>query len=118
MRDDAVQWLRKTSTMMIDSFATLAGALRSSWGPETCDPVDLADWHPGNPTRGQCGVTVLVVNDLLGGDLVMAEVSYVDGTKQGVLPGPGEFGGGPSSKEPSEDFGVLGSIGEHLKALR
>ena len=70
--------------MMIDSFATLQDALRSSWGPDTCYPVDLADWHPGNPARGQCGVTVLVVNDLLGGDLVMADVSYADGTRQGV----------------------------------
>lgn len=39
---------------------------------------------PGNPARGQCGLTALVVNDLLGGDLVMAEVSYADGTRQGV----------------------------------
>jgi hypothetical protein len=74
----------KTSTMFIDSFATLQDALRSSWGPDTCDPVDLADWHPGNPARGQCGVTALVVHDLLGGDLMMAEVSYAVGTRQGV----------------------------------
>jgi hypothetical protein len=70
--------------MMVDSFATLEDALRKSWGRDTCDPVDLADWHAGNPARGQCGVTVLVVNDLLGGDLVLAEVSYADGRKQGV----------------------------------
>lgn len=70
--------------MLIDSFATLQDALHSSWGPDTCDPVDLADWHPGNPARGQCGVTALVVHDLLGGDLMMAEVSYADGTRQGV----------------------------------
>jgi len=70
--------------MLIDSFATLQDALRSSWGPDTCDPVDVADWHAGNPARGQCGVTVLVVNDLLGGDLLMAEVFYTDGTRQGV----------------------------------
>ena len=82
--DDAVRSVRKTSTMMIESLATLEDALRSSWGADTCDPVDLADWHPGNPARGQCGVTVLVVNDLLGGDLVMAEVSNADGTRQGV----------------------------------
>jgi hypothetical protein len=70
--------------MMIDSFAALEDALRKSWGLDTCDPVDRADWHSGNPARGQCGVTALVVNDLLGGDLVMAEVSYADGKRQGV----------------------------------
>jgi hypothetical protein len=31
-------------------------------------------WDPANPARGQCGVTALIVNDLLGGDLVRAEV--------------------------------------------
>jgi hypothetical protein len=82
--DDAVGWVRKTSTMMIDSFSMLQDAMRNSWGPDTCDPVDLADWHPGNPARGQCGVTVLVVNDLLGGDLVMADVTNADGTRQGI----------------------------------
>ncbi|MFD2369802.1 hypothetical protein ACFSO0_07475 [Brevibacillus sp. GCM10020057] len=27
-------------------------------------------WTPNNPARGQCGVTALVVNDLLGGEIV------------------------------------------------
>lgn len=35
-------------------------------------------WQPENPAKGQCGVTALVVNDLLGGDLVRGEV-YVAG---------------------------------------
>ena len=48
--------------------------LRSAWGPDTCDPHDLDDWRPDNPARGQCGVTALVVQDLLGGDLVLGEV--------------------------------------------
>lgn len=51
----------------------LAPILRSSWGADTCDPHDLP-WRPENPARGQCGVTALVVQDLLGGDLVLAEV--------------------------------------------
>ncbi|WP_433066759.1 YunG family protein [Dactylosporangium sp. CS-033363] len=46
-----------------------------SWGPETCDPSDLADWHPGNPSRGQCGMTALVVREVLGGDLLLARVT-------------------------------------------
>ncbi|MDG5807992.1 hypothetical protein P9869_36160 [Streptomyces ossamyceticus] len=49
-------------------------ALRSSWGVDTCAPEDRSSWRPDNPARGQCGVTALVVNDLLGGDLVYAEV--------------------------------------------
>ncbi|MFI5836586.1 hypothetical protein ACIA5A_23195 [Micromonospora sp. NPDC051300] len=52
----------------------LAPVLRASWGADTCDPHDLPHWHPGNPARGQCGVTALVVQDLLGGDLVLGEV--------------------------------------------
>ncbi|WP_432972408.1 YunG family protein [Dactylosporangium sp. CA-233914] len=49
--------------------------LRRSWGPETCDPSDLADWHPGNPSRGQGGPTALVVREVLGGDLIRGRVT-------------------------------------------
>ncbi|SDY15014.1 hypothetical protein SAMN05444365_101843 [Micromonospora pattaloongensis] len=52
--------------------------LRAAWSAATCDPVDLPDWHPGNPARGQCGVTALVLQDLLGGDLMLGQV-HVDG---------------------------------------
>jgi hypothetical protein len=51
--------------------------LRAAWGRDTCDPHDLADWRPENPSRGQCGVTALLVQDLLGGDLILGEV-FVD----------------------------------------
>jgi hypothetical protein len=56
--------------------------LRAAWGADTCDPHDLPDWRPDNPARGQCGVTALVVQDLLGGDLVLGEV-LVDQVKVG-----------------------------------
>lgn len=56
--------------------------LRSSWGADTCDPAARAEWRADNPARAQCGVTALVVQDLLGGDLVLAEV-HVDGVKVG-----------------------------------
>jgi hypothetical protein len=65
------------------SLAELERAIRDSWSEETCDPVDLP-WSPGNPAKGQCGVTALVVQDLLGGELLMAEVHHADGTRQGV----------------------------------
>ncbi len=58
-------------------------AIRSSWSLETCDPVDVNDWSPDNPSRGQCGVTALVLHDLLGGDLLTAEVLRPDGSRQG-----------------------------------
>ena len=55
--------------------------LRAAWDAETCDPHDLP-WHPDNPARGQCGVTAAVIQDLLGGDLVLGDV-HVDGVKTG-----------------------------------
>jgi hypothetical protein len=58
-------------------------AVRTSWGVDTCDPVDRAEWHPDNPSRGQCGVTALVLHDLFGGDLVLGEV-HVAGERTGA----------------------------------
>ena len=58
-------------------------AIRSSWSVETCDPTDEERWTPENPSLGQCAVTALVVHDLLGGELLEAEVHYTDGTRQG-----------------------------------
>ena len=59
-------------------------AVRASWGPDVCeDPADLPHWSPANPARGQCGPTALVVNDLLGGDLCVAEVRVADGSQRG-----------------------------------
>jgi hypothetical protein len=51
-------------------------ALRASWAADTCSPDDLmrAGWHPGNPAWGHCDITALVVNDILGGDLICGEV--------------------------------------------
>jgi hypothetical protein len=59
-------------------------AVRASWAVDVCeDPADVARWSPANPARGQCGPTALVLNDLLGGDLCLAEVHRADGTRQG-----------------------------------
>jgi hypothetical protein len=35
------------------------------------------------PSRGQCGTTALVIQDLLGGDLMVADVEY-EGSVEGV----------------------------------
>ncbi|MFE6893422.1 hypothetical protein [Streptomyces sp. NPDC057694] len=53
-------------------------AVRASWDAETCTPEYRARWTGENPARDQCGVTALVVNDLVGGDLLRGEV-HVDG---------------------------------------
>ncbi len=60
----------------------LRPVIQAAWGPDTCDPVDLADWRPGNPARGQCGTTALVAQELLGGELILGEV-HVDGLRTG-----------------------------------
>ena len=58
-------------------------AIRVNWSIETCDPTDVARWTPENAALGQCAVTALVVHDLLGGELLEAEVHYADGSRQG-----------------------------------
>ncbi len=70
--------------MVVKSLAHIDEAIRACWSPETCDPVDLEDWSDANPARGQCAVTALVVQDILGGELLVAEVHHADGTRQGV----------------------------------
>jgi hypothetical protein len=69
---------------MIPSLNAIEQAIRSSWSPDSCDPVDRPDWSPENPARGHCGVTSLVVQDLLGGEVMICDVVHADGTRQGV----------------------------------
>ena len=59
---------------MVLTLVELERAVRAAWGADTCAPEDVPRWSPGNPARGQCGVTALVLQDLLGGDLVRGEV--------------------------------------------
>lgn len=69
---------------MILSLGEIDRAVRGSWAPDTCSPDDAerVPWTPANPAWGHCDVTALVVNDLLGGDLVVGEV-HVAGEQQG-----------------------------------
>lgn len=49
----------------------LSEAIRQSWGSDTSvNP----DWTGSCPSRGQCAVTALVVQDYLGGELLRATV--------------------------------------------
>jgi len=61
----------------------LEGAVRRSWRLDTCDPTDQSEWSSENPSKGQCAVTSMVVHDLLGGQLLEAEVRRGDGSLQG-----------------------------------
>lgn len=48
-------------------FKKLFQALRLSWSAETSYNPD--EWSEANPARGQCVVSVLIVQDYLGGEL-------------------------------------------------
>jgi len=50
----------------------LKEALEKSWSKETSYLPE--DWYEGNPARGQCAVTALVVQDYLGGEIIRCEV--------------------------------------------
>ena len=65
------------------TLADVGPAVRAAWCLQTCDDADVADWSPANPARGQCGATALTVHDLLGGELLVAEVRHPDGSRQG-----------------------------------
>jgi hypothetical protein len=66
------------------TLSEIEAAVRSSWGPDTCfASVDYMERGTGQPSRGQCGTTALVIQDLLGGDLMVADVEY-EGRVEGV----------------------------------
>ncbi|MFJ2112445.1 hypothetical protein ACIOEX_11225 [Streptomyces sp. NPDC087850] len=58
----------------------IESAIRESWAADTCTPESRPRWSPENPARDQCGVTAMVLNDLLGGELIRGEVQ-VDGER-------------------------------------
>ena len=70
--------------MVHRSLADIERVIRSSWSQHTCDPLDRDVWSTDNPARGQCAATALVVQDLFGGELLLAEVLNADGSRQGL----------------------------------
>src|SRR3954447_20072269 len=54
------------------SLAQIEAAIREGWGRETSDDPD--DWSEANRARGQCAVTALVIRELLGGEILVANV--------------------------------------------
>jgi len=71
--------------MSESTLGEVTAAIAVSWSRETCYARDdyMERGRFGDKSRGQCGTTALVLNDYLGGDLVVADV-FVDGQKDGV----------------------------------
>ena len=62
----------------------LERAITRAWSAETTfASEEYLARAPGIPSRGQCGPTALVVHDLLGGELLVSQVS-VGGVVDGV----------------------------------
>lgn len=57
-----------------DPLSVLAEALRDCWSEATASPAFRDRWSEKNPALGQCSVTALVTQDLLGGEIMAAEV--------------------------------------------
>jgi hypothetical protein len=54
------------------SLGEIEAAIREAWGRDTSDDPD--EWSRENPARGQCTVSALVLRELLGGDILVANV--------------------------------------------
>ena len=63
---------------MTFTLAQLEGAIRAAWSEDTASEDN--DWTPDNPSCGQCDITTLVVHDLLGGEVLSADV-YLEGIR-------------------------------------
>ena len=70
--------------VVFPSLLEVERVIRAGWSSETCDPLALDEWSPETPARGQCAVTALIVQELFGGELLLAEVHYPDGSRQGL----------------------------------
>jgi len=66
------------------TLAQIEGAVRRAWSADTTyASAEYLARAPERRSRGQCGTTALVVNDLLGGDLLVADL-LADGVRLGV----------------------------------
>jgi hypothetical protein len=54
------------------TLAELESAVRAAWSRETAEDTEL--WSEENPAIEHCGVTALVVRELLGGEILVAGV--------------------------------------------
>lgn len=58
-----------------DDIAALRAVLVRGWDAQTS--ADPAGWSPANPAWGQCAVTALLIQEVLGGDLIRTEVDGI-----------------------------------------
>lgn len=72
--------MRENSFAQIEQ---LTNALSKAWSLQTS-----SKWSAENPAKGQCGVTTLVVNELLGGEIKKTKLpdgwhfyNYIDGKR-------------------------------------
>ena len=66
------------------TLAEIERAVRGSWGVDTTfATTDYLARAPLRPSRGQCGASALLVFDLLGGELLEADLA-TDGVVEGV----------------------------------
>ncbi|MHB8643040.1 MAG: YunG family protein [Gaiellaceae bacterium] len=82
-RDDAGRWYRELTdapgtNVGATTLAELESAIRTAWSRETSDDPD--EWSEDNRARGQCAVTSLLVRELLGGEILVANV-LLDGRR-------------------------------------
>ena len=49
---------------------------RNAWNAETAHPAYRDKWSPNNPSAGQCAVTALIVQEILGGDIYSCKVGH------------------------------------------
>lgn len=59
-------------TIMMINLTKIVEALEASWGLDTT--LSPSDWSTDNPSRGQCVVSSLIVQDYLGGELLRYSV--------------------------------------------
>ena len=61
---------------MKPSLEEIKKVLQDSWSLESTEEPE--NWKPSNPSRGQCGISSLIINDYFGGKLVLWKVFIGD----------------------------------------
>lgn len=76
---------RDSPRMPIRTFEELADAIAASWSRETCFASDefMSGGVLGDPSRGQCGPTSLIIQDWFGGSLLVTDV-FTNGERIGA----------------------------------
>ena len=67
-------------SMQTLNLSDIEAAVRASWGSDTSFATEeYMALGKEKPSRGQCGTTALVIQELLGGDLMIADVEHEGG---------------------------------------